>query len=331
MPTVEEIAKLAGVSRSTVSRVINDDPKVKAETRERVLNVVRKLDFRPSTAARRLAGGRSGIFGLVIPMGVARLFTDPYFPILLQSVSATCNARGHTVMLWLAEPEHERRLIGQLLNDNLLDGVIVSSMSVDDPIVDALARSNLPFMLIGRHPTDPNPSYVDVDNQAGARRAVLHLLSRGRRRVGAISGPQNMIVSLDRLEGYKQALRASGFELDPALILDGNFTEDGGYRCAHLLLEQGVDAIFACSDFMALGVLRALHEKGVRIPDDVAVAGFDDAPFAAKTTPPLTTIRQPTDQLGSHAVEMLIDLIEGGEEEPLRKILPAELVIRESS
>ena len=165
MPTLEEIATLAGVSRSTVSRVINDNPNVRKETRERVLQVIQQVNFQPSTAARRLAGGRSRIFGLVIPMGVARLFTDPYFPTLLQSVSSSCNALNHAMMLWLAEPEHERRMIGQILNGDLLDGVIVSSMSVNDPVVDALIQSQMPFVLIGRLPSDPRINYVDIDNQ----------------------------------------------------------------------------------------------------------------------------------------------------------------------
>ena len=224
MPTLEEIATLAGVSRSTVSRVINDNPNVRKETRERVLQVIQQVNFQPSTAARRLAGGRSRIFGLVIPMGVARLFTDPYFPTLLQSVSSSCNALNHAMMLWLAEPEHERRMIGQILNGDLLDGVIVSSMSVNDPVVDALIQSQMPFVLIGRLPSDPRINYVDIDNLTWARRIMRHLLSQGYKRIGVITGPLNMMVSLDRLAGYRQALQEAGFPVDEDLILDGSFT-----------------------------------------------------------------------------------------------------------
>lgn len=331
MPTLEEIAELAGVSRSTVSRVVNDDPNVRDSTRQRVLEVIEKVNFLPSTAARRLAGGRSGIFGLVIPMGVARLFTDPFFPALMQGVSSSCNKHGHNVMLWLAEPEHERQMIGQILNSGLLDGALVASMAANDPIVDALAAADLPFVLIGRHDSDPDISYVDVDNQANARRVVRYLLSRGRERIAAITGPKGMMVSQDRLAGYRQALDEAGFAYDEDLVLDGNFTDSGAYRCTYLLLERGIDSIFASSDLMALGVLRALKEKGVRVPQDVAVAGFDDAPFAASTDPPLTTIRQPTAKLGSTAVEVLSQMVDEGLAEPSRVILPAEFVIRGST
>jgi LacI family transcriptional regulator len=330
MATLEEIADQAGVSRSTVSRVINQDPNVKLETRHRVLEVIKQTNYQPSTAARRLAGGRSGIFGLIIPMGIARLFTDPYFPVLLQSVSSTCNINDQTIMLWLAEPEYERRMISQILEGDLLDGVIVSSMSLDDPIVDALIESNLPFVLIGRHPTNPTISYVDIDNRASAHQIVTYLLKQGRTRIAAITGPQNMMVSLDRLHGYKRALREAGFSIDEDIILGGNFTETGGYRCANMLLKEGIDAIFASSDLMALGVLRALSENKIQVPEDIAVVGFDDAPFAASSNPPLTTVRQPTDKLGLNAVEMLMELVDSADQVPMRKILPADLVIRKS-
>lgn len=331
MPTLEEIAELAGVSRSTVSRVINDDPNVKVETRERVIDVIQETNYQPSTAARRLAGGHSGIFGLVIPMGVARLFSEPYFLTLLQSVSSTCNALNHTIMLWLAEPEYERRMVGQILDTDLLDGVIVSSMSVGDPIVNALKDSALPFVLIGRYPLDGVVHYVDVDNRACAMRIVQHLISADRKRIGIITGPTDMMVSLDRLEGYKQALREGGMPIEKCLIFDGNFTDYGAEKCTEALLDQAVDAIFCSSDLMAVGALRVLRERGIRVPDDVAVVGFDDAPFAESTNPPLTTIRQPTAKLGSTSVEMLIKLVKGAEQIPSQVILPAEMIIRKSA
>ncbi len=331
MPTLEEIAELAGVSRSTVSRVVNNDPNVRESTRKRVLEIIEEVEFLPSTAARRLAGGRSGIFGLVIPMGIARLFTDPFVPALIQGVSSSCNALGHNVMLWLAEAEYERQMMGQILNSGLLDGVLVASMAAEDPIVDALAASELPFVLIGRHSSNRGISYVDVDNTANAARVVSHLISRGRKRIAAISGPTAMTVSQDRLAGYRQALQDAGLEYEPDLVMDGNFTDSGAYASTHQLLESEPDAIFASSDLMALGVLRALKEEGLAVPDQVAVAGFDDAPFAASTDPPLTTVRQPTAELGATAVELLSRLIQEEAEEATRIILPAEFVIREST
>ena len=177
--TLEELAKQAGVSRSTVSRVINNHPNVDPETRARVLAIADKLNYQPNLAARGLAAGRTRVLGLVIPTAVAALFSDPYFPLLIQGISSACNAHDHSVMLWLAEPEYERRTIHQILQSGLIDGVIVSSMLGNDPLVRALAEHKKPFVLVGRHPTDPRVSYVDVDNLDAVREAVAYMLRLG--------------------------------------------------------------------------------------------------------------------------------------------------------
>ena len=327
---LEEIAKLSGVSRSTVSRVINDDPNVSDVTREKVMQVVRQANYTPNAAARGLAAGRTRVLGLVIPTGVAALFTDPYFPILIQGVSSACNAREFSVMLWLVEQEYERRMLRQIMHSGLVDGVIVSSLLMNDTLVQALADGNLPFMLIGRHPTDSRVSYVDADNHGGAREAVTHLLRLGRRRVATITGPVNMIAGSDRLAGYQSALRDRGIVFDPSLMAEGDFTESGGYRAMHNLLIHHPDAVFAASDIMAMGAMRAIREAGLRVPEDIAIVGFDDVPQAVQTDPVLTTVRQPIHRLGSTAVNGLIDLIEHSGSSPRRILLPIELVVRAS-
>ena len=330
MMNLEQIAKLSGVSRSTVSRVINNDPNVSEATREKVLQIVKRVNYTPNAAARGLAAGRTHVLGLVIPMGVSALFTDPYFPILIQGVSAGCNAREYSVMLWLAEPEYERRMIRQIMYSGLVDGVIVSSMLMDDQLVKALADGELPFMLIGRHPTDTRISYVDADNVGGAREAVTHLLRLGRTRVATITGPQNMIAGADRLHGYLLALRDRNLISDPGLIVEGDFTETGGYRAMQQLLARRPDAVFAASDMMAIGAMRALREAGLRIPEDVAIVGFDDLPQAARAEPALTTVRQPTYRLGTTTVDSLLDLIDHPDSYQRRIVLPTELVVRQS-
>ncbi len=327
---LEQIAKLSGVSRSTVSRVINNDPNVSEGTREKVLQIVKRVNYTPNAAARGLAAGRTHVLGLVIPMGVAALFTDPYFPILIQGVSSACNAREYSVMLWLAEPEYERRQIRQIMYSGLVDGVIVSSMLLNDSLVQALIDGDLPFMLVGRHPTEARVNYVDADNIGGAREAVTHLLRLGRSRVATITGPQNMIAGSDRLAGYQAALRDRAVMLDPSLIVEGDFTEAGGYRAMQQLLARRPDAVFAASDMMAIGAIRALREASLRVPEDVAVVGFDDVPQVARLVPPLTTVRQPIYRLGATTVDSLLDLIEYPDSPPRRIVLPTELVVRAS-
>ena len=328
--TLEEIAKHAQVSRSTVSRVINDDPKVSDATRKRVIAVVKRLNYHPNMAARSLAAGRTRILGLVIPMGVTVLFTDPYFSILIQGVTSACNAHDHSVMLWLAEPEYERRMISQILNNGLIDGVILASMLVDDSLLKSLIEGDLPFILVGRHPTDSHVSYVDVDNINSAREMVTYLIRLGHRRIATIAGPRNMIAGADRLEGYITALRERAISPDPNLIIFGDFTEMGGYLAMQRLLPLKPNGVFAASDTMAIGALRAIREAGLRVPDDISVIGHDDLPAAAHTDPPLTTMRQPTQRTGAVAAETLIDMIANPNSPPRRIILPTEIVIRES-
>jgi LacI family transcriptional regulator len=327
--TLEDIARLSGVSRSTVSRVINADSNVKEETRQKVLQVIQKKNFQPNLAAKGLAAGRTNIIGLVIPAGVGFIFTDPYFPVLIQGVSEACNAHNHSVMLWLAEPEYERRTISQILHNGLVDGVILSSALMDDPIVKSLHESKMPFILIGRHPTlDVN--YLDVDNVRAAREATEHLMRQGRKRIATITGPQNQIASYDRYQGYLKAISDRNQHALPELTTEGDWTEAGGYAAMRQLLPYKPDALFAANDVMAVGALRALREAHLRVPEDVAVIGFDDTPNASKTQPPLTTIRQPIQSMGSLAVETLIDIIDHPGSEVRQIIVATELVIRSS-
>ncbi|HMD87858.1 MAG TPA: LacI family DNA-binding transcriptional regulator [Anaerolineaceae bacterium] len=328
--TLEDVAQYAGVSRSTVSRVINGDPNVNEKTRQKVKDVIQKLDFQPNLAARGLAAGHTNVLGLVIPMGVSAIFTDPYFPLVIQGVSSACNVLDYSVMLWLAEPEYERRTIRQILYNGLVDGVIVASMLLNDPIVESLAESKLPFILIGRHPTNNKISYVDVENRISARDAVLYLMRLGRRRIATISGPQTRIAGIDRYDGYVDALRERGITPDSDLVAEGDFTDAGGYFAMQRLLPHRPDAVFAASDMMAIGAMRAIQEAGLLIPEDIAVIGYDDIPLAARTSPQLTTVRQPILREGGMAAETLIDMIAHPSDQPRRIILTSELVIRSS-
>jgi len=327
--TLEDIARLSGVSRSTVSRVINTDTNVKEETRQKVLQVIQNINFQPNLAARGLAAGKTNIFGLVIPARVTFIFMDPYFPLLIQGVSEACNAHDHSLMLWLAEPEYELRTIRQILHNGLADGVIVSSTLMDDPIIKSLHESKMPFILIGRHPTLA-VNYIDVDNVRAAREVTQHLMRLGRKRIATITGPHNQFASYDRYQGYLNALSERNQPFLPELVAEGDWTQEGGYTAMRLLIPYKPDALFAANDVMAAGALRALHEANISVPEEVAVVGFDDTPNASRTQPPLTTMRQPIQSMGTLAVETLIDIIDHPGSEPRCIIVATELVIRSS-
>ncbi len=321
---------MSGVSRSTVSRVLNGDPNVKDQTRERVQNIIQRIHFQPNLAARGLAAGHTRVLGLVIPIGVSAIFADPYFPLLIQGVATACNSLEYSVMLWLAEPEYVRKTISQIIYNGIVDGVIVSSMQMDEPLIEDLCDSGRPFLTIGRSVTQERINYVDVDNRSGAYQAVSHLLRNGRRRVAAITGPSNTISSQDRYQGYLDAMHERAIPVHAELTAEGEYSDTTGYLSMRHLLEHRPDAVFVFSDAMAIGAMRAIGEADLRIPQDIAVIGFDDIPSAATSKPPLTTVRQPIQRTGSVAAEMLIDLIEHPGPQPRRILLPTELVIRSS-
>ncbi len=327
--TLEDIARLSGVSRSTVSRVINAEVNVKEGTRQKVQEVINSYNFQPNLAARGLVTGRTNVIGVVIPASVAVVFTDPYFPQLLQGISALCNTRDYSVMLWLAEPEFERRMISRILHNGLVDGVVVASIAMDDPIIQSLIESKMPFILIGRHPTE-DVNYLDVDNVQAGRKATMHLVRLGYKRIATITGKQSQVAGYDRYQGYVKALQDSDHPVKPELVAEGDFTEESGYKGMQRLLKYKPDAVFVASDMMAFGAMRALRDANLRIPEDVAVVGFDDIPASSKTIPPLTTVRQAIVQMGSLAVDVLINIIETGTKTTQKVIMDTELVVRES-
>jgi LacI family transcriptional regulator len=329
-PTLEEVAQLAGVSRSTVSRVINDHPSVRPETRERVWQAIQQSGYQPHRVARSLVTKRTQIVGMVIPETVTTLFADPFFPLLLHGATEACNARQYQLMLSLfTAPADREETYQRILHNGYLDGVLVASASLKDPIVPNLLRDHIPFISVGRHP-DERVDYVDVDNVGGARMAVEHLIRLGHQRIGTITGRLDMTHGQARLEGYRQALEARRIPMRDELIVEGDYTENSGMVGMQRLLPASPSAVFVASDMMAVGALKALRQVGKRVPEDVALVGFDDIPIASAIEPALTTVRQPIRRMGSLAMETLLDLIEHPGSGPRRIVLPTELVIRES-
>jgi LacI family transcriptional regulator len=332
-PTLEEIASLSGVSRSTVSRVVNDHPNVRESVRERVWQVIRETGYQPHAAARSLVTRRTRIVGVIIPEAVTTLFTDPFFAHLLCGITQTCNSQGYQLMLSLFNgPAGPEEMYRRVVGGGHLDGVVVASTRVDDPLIERLLDDQVPLVMVGRNP-DERVRFVDVDNVAGAHMAVDHLARLGHRRIGTITGPLNMPGAADRLEGYRQAMEAHRLPVDDALIAEGDFTEESGMAAARRLLSLPATAIFVASDIMAVGALKVIREANLEVPKDVALVGFDDLPIAAALQPALTTVRQPIEQMGAMAASLLLSLLENPpEDQPLapKLLLPAKLIVRES-
>lgn len=331
--TLEGIARLAGVSRSTVSRVINNQPSVRCEVREQVWRVIRETGYQPHAAARSLATRRTRMLGVVIPEPITKLFTDPFFPALLYGITEACNAEHYHLMLSLFHgPRDQDDQYGRMIGNGHLDGVIVASAHIDDPLAPRLLQDGIPFVVVGRYP-DERVHNIDIDNVGGGRQAAEHLIGLGHVAIATITGPLTMTSGTDRRAGYEQALAAHGIAADPELILEGDYTEESGYAAAKRLLKTRATAIFAASDIMAIGALKALHDAGRRAPQDISVVGFDDIPLAASVQPALTTVRQPVRQLGAAVATLLVDLLANPPEpgaKARRSVLPTELVVRQS-
>ncbi|MDX3229807.1 LacI family DNA-binding transcriptional regulator [Streptomyces sp. ME19-01-6] len=335
-PTLEEVAARAGVGRGTVSRVINGSPRVSDRTRTAVEQAVAELGYVPNRVARALAANRADAVALVIPEPETRLFAEPYFSDIIRGVGAELAEADLQLLLTLLRTPKERQRFAEYLSAHRVDGVLLVSVHADDPLPDLLERIEMPAVLSGRRSAHETVPYVDCDNTGGAQSAVEHLIGRGRSTVATITGPLDMYVAQCRLDGYRAAIQAAGQEVDPGLIVAADFTEEGGRRAMRELLERrpGLDAVFAASDVMAAGARQVLREQGRRVPDDVALVGFEDSAVARHMDPPLTSVRQTTEEMGRAMVRVLLEEIEAQGERTSKRpqlVLPTELVRRGSS
>jgi DNA-binding LacI/PurR family transcriptional regulator len=329
--TLEDVAARAGVSRATASRVINGSPRVTEETRAAVEQAVKALRYTPNRAARSLAGRTSDTVALVVSEPSARLFGDPFFAGTVRGVAAALAETRYQLVLLATQGDDDRARVERHLLQGTTDGALLLSTRADDPLPRRLAREGLPCVIAGRPAADAPVGYVDADNEGGARAAVEHLLERGREVIGTVAGPADMAVGADRYEGWRAALLAAGLKPSRSLGARADFTRAGGAAAAERLLERvpAVDAVFAASDLMALGVLDTLRARGRRVPDDVALVGFDDSELAPAADPPLTSVRQPIEQMGREMAALLLARLGGAD--PTGVVLPTELVPRASS
>ncbi len=331
--TLEEVAQAAGVSRATVSRVVNGSTKVSPEIRRTVEREVTRLGYVPNRAARSLVTRRSDSVGVVITEPTARLFVDPFFPRLLRGISAELGARDRQLVLLMPEPGRDAVRAEAYLTGGHVDGVLLVSLHGDDPLPKRLAGRGIPLVVGGRPPRGAAVHYVDIDNRGGSRAAVGHLASLGRRVIATVAGPADMGAGVDRLAGYREGLEEAGLGHDPTLEAVADFSHEGGVDAMGRLLaaRPDIDAVFAASDLMAAGALQALRAAGRRVPDDVAVVGFDDSPLAATTQPALSSVRQPIEEMGREMVRLLIESTDRRDPVPRHVVLGTELVRRASS
>jgi LacI family transcriptional regulator len=331
--TIEEIADLAAVSRSTVSRVLNNHPSVRPLVRARVQQVIQEHRYTPRAAARSLASRRTNVVGLLIPRSAATIFSDPFFPHVIQGITEACSNRGYFLMLSMVTAEREQDFYERVLRGRHVDGLIMMSSDIDDPILPLLIRDETPLVLVGRHPYLRDVSSADVDNIGGASTAVQHLIKLGHRRIATITGPLYMAAAMDRRDGYKQALAEAAMPVRPELIVEGDFTQASGYQGMRKLLSlaEPPTAVFVASDPMAAGALRAIHEAGINVPKEIGLVSFDDLPLASILTPPLTSVHQPLYELGATAADLLLARLEqSGEQPPTHARLKTHLVVRQS-
>ncbi|MYS37257.1 LacI family transcriptional regulator [Streptomyces sp. KhCrAH-43] len=327
--TLDEVAALAGVSRSVASRVINNAPHVSRGKRESVERAIRKLGYVPNPKARALATRQAGAAALVISRDDPEVLTDPFFAQVIAGVAGALEEADLHMMLCVAATARGRERVEQLVRSRLVDGVMLMALHEGDPLARIAKESRLPVVFGGR-PVDFEPRwYVDIDNVGGARDATNHLLARGRTKVATICGPLDTEVGASRHRGYREAMMLAG--LTPLAPEEGDFSEADGAAAMARLLEAhpDLDGVFAANDNMAAGALRALRVAGRPVPEDVAVVGFDDLAVAQIADPALTTIRQPIRDLGREMARMLVALIAGRTASPL--ILPTNLVKRAST
>ena len=330
--TILDIARESGVSKSTVSRVLNGHSQVSDEARRRVLEAIERLNYTPNGLARGLSGRRTGMVGFVLSD-----ISNPFFPEIVRGVEDIARELGYTVFLANTDGQVEREEEAvRLLVERRVDGVIFGSVTEDTRCLPKLSEVGIPFVLAGRSTRDPALDCVVVDNVLGGRLATEHLIKLGHARIAFIGGPPSVLASVERYEGYRQAMRAHGIPEETKLVQWADFRYEGGYQAARMLLRSTRNrptAIFAANDQMAIGALDAVLDLGLEVPRDVAIVGFDDIPAARLRTVQLTTVAQPKYDIGSLAMQLLAQRIEersrGSQSgEPRRLLLAPRLVVR---
>lgn len=327
MATIKDIARKVGVAPSVVSRALNNKYGVKETTKELIQKIAREMDYYPNTAARSLVTRKTGTIGIVMAD-----ISEPYYSQIIKGMEYVASQTGYSLLFSNSYECVERnRVLQKMIFAERVDGLVIVGSNIQEKnFVLTLLEQEIPFVLIERNLSDPRINCIWVDNTEGAYLVTKHLIKKGYRRIAHIAGIFYYQTSLDRIEGYKKALSEAGIGFSEELITSGNFISKDAYVAMKELLRHQCDAVFAASDTMAYGALQAIIEAGLTVPDDIAVAGFDDLEFSALTNPPLTTIRQPRYEMGKKALEILIANMQGEQNKGVKICLPVEFVSRNS-
>lgn len=332
--TLESVAAAAGVSRATASRVLTGSPRVSEAARDKVLAAASSLAYVPNAAARSLVTRRSDTVAFVVCEPEEKFFSDPFFATVLKGAHRIVAAHGLQLVFVVVATDSDRDQLERFAAGGHLDAAMFVSLHGSEDMPARLDALGLPVVLAGRS-LDPGAAglpVVDVDNAQGADAATRRLVERGCGRIATISGPTDMAGAQDRLAGWRSAMAAAGRDPSDDDVVTGDYTVEGGHRAMLALLdrEPRVDGVFAANDLMAAGALRAVTDRGLRVPEDVAVVGFDDVPIAQATQPQLTTVHQPIEELGRRMAQSLVASLVGGEPAPQHVRLHTHLVVRQS-
>lgn len=331
-PTVKDVAKLAGVSPSTVSRVIANDPRISEPTKLRVRAAMRELKYYPNAIARSLVRQRSQTIGVVMTRSADAALANPFFPEVIRGIGSVAKEFHYTLMLPTADTtEEERSQCMEMLRQRRVDGVIVLSSRHEDPFIAKLQQEGHPFVVVGRV-VDQDVPYVNNDNVAAAYEAATHLIDLGHRKIGFMGGPPDLVVSSDRLDGYKKALDDAAIPYDPSLVCETDFSLQSGINQAKKLLLDHPDmtAILAIDDVLALAVFQVAKEIGLDIPGHLSLVGFNDSPVCPFVAPPLTSVSIPIFDIGAAAARLLLDVMAGKKVQSYASF-PTRLIVREST
>lgn len=328
--TIRDIAAEAMLSTATVSKALSGEQKgMSQKTREKILEIASRLNYFPNLHAQTLAGQIPKTLGIVIPQTSEFAFSNPYYAEIIRGISKKAHESGYHLIF--AFPKEEESYL-QIYRQRLVPGIIIVASRLDDPRIAASWEMGLPMVLIPGCNSDEIPS-VDIDNVGAAFTAVEHLIKIGHRQIGFLNGLSNSKYSLKRLEGFRKAFKTNHILINKIFVFFSGFTQEAGYVGMKKLLSFNPPptAALIITDYSSIGAIRAAKEMGVRIPEDISIVSFGDVPFACMLNPPLTTIRQPFQQIGYEAVEMLLKKIHGERLARRHRILPTELIIREST